>query len=89
MIGLGIPPLAAGLYQSERPSYMMAFLTSEQLLLGFQPHVRESIPQFSVLLQNYATLFLPVVFALLVGINMQVWRVSRINWIFIFGLLFL
>jgi len=65
---LGIPPLAAGLYES------------------FQPHVRESIPYFSALLQNYATLFIPVVFALLIGVNMQVWRLARINWVFIFEL---
>ena len=51
---------------------------------AFQPVVRENLP-WDALLYVYATFLVPVLFALLVGINIWVWTRSRINYQFIFG----
>lgn len=51
----------------------------------FQPHTREALPQWNVLLYVYGLLLVPVLFTLLVGINLLVWANARINYAFIFG----
>ncbi|KAI0035804.1 SPX domain-containing protein [Vararia minispora EC-137] len=55
------------------------------IVQSFKPHVREQIPGWDSLLYIYATFLVPVVLALLVGINLAVWTWTRINYIFIFG----
>lgn len=52
---------------------------------SFQQHTREEIPAWDGLLFVYSIFLVPVVFALLVGLNLQVWSQSRINYVFIFG----
>ena len=55
-------------------------------LLAFHPAVREAAPQWEVLLYVYATPLIPVLFSLLVGLNIPTWSINRINYQFIFGL---
>jgi hypothetical protein len=52
---------------------------------GYQPSTRAEIPVWSGLLVVYATLFVPVLFSLMVAINILVWTKVRINHAFIFG----
>ncbi|KAI5121712.1 hypothetical protein M0805_002105 [Coniferiporia weirii] len=56
------------------------------LYKSFQPDVRASLPSWNALLYIYGTLMLPVLFSLLVGLNIWVWNRSRINYQFIFEL---
>lgn len=72
---------------SEYPSDL---LLSRQLLTssfhtGFQPHTRSAIPGWDALLFIYGIFLIPVLFALLVGVNLVVWARTRINYVFIFG----
>lgn len=67
-LGLAMPALISGLYQS------------------FQQQTRHQIPAWDGLLLVYATIFVPVLFSLLVAINILVWTKVRINHVFIFGL---
>lgn len=50
-----------------------------------QPDIQERVPGWSSLLQIYLAFFIPVVFGLLVSLNIIVWAYVRINYIFIFG----
>ena len=52
---------------------------------GFQTSTRAEIPSWDALLIVYATMFIPVLFSLMVGINIFVWDKVRINHVFIFG----
>ena len=52
---------------------------------AFQRELRESIP-WDALLYVYATLFVPTIFLLLIGVNLGVWVDNRINYQFIFGM---
>lgn len=49
-------------------------------------HTRETLPSWSVLLYIYAIFGMPVLLALLVGVNINVWAHERINYPFIFEL---
>ena len=67
-----------------------AFIPRSLLLLaedrlGFQSSARAEIPAWSALLVVYATIFIPVLFAVLIGINVLVWTKLRLNHVFIFG----
>jgi len=53
--------------------------------LVFQHQTREAIPAWDTLLFLYGVLLVPVLFSVLVGINILVWSKSRINYVFIFG----
>lgn len=53
--------------------------------LAFQQSTRDQIPVWSGLLIVYATIFIPVLFSLLVAINILVWSKVRVNHVFIFG----
>lgn len=57
----------------------------ERVLLGFQPDTLQAIPGRDGLLFVYAIFLVPVLFSLLVGMNILVWSRSRINYVFIFG----
>lgn len=46
---------------------------------------REALPTWEVLLYLYSVLVLPVIFSLLVGLNLAAWASARINYVFIFG----
>lgn len=56
-----------------------------RLRTGFQEDTREAIPGWDGLLFVYSVFLVPVVFVLLVGLNLAVWSNSRINYVFIFG----
>jgi len=47
--------------------------------------VRGRIPGWDSLLFIYGSLVIPVILAILIGINLTVWTWTRINYIFIFG----
>ncbi|KAJ7683001.1 SPX domain-containing protein [Mycena rosella] len=51
---------------------------------SFQQSTRDAIPGWSGLLFIFGVLALPVIFALLVGLNLLVWARARINYVFIF-----
>ncbi|CAE7131059.1 unnamed protein product, partial [Rhizoctonia solani] len=51
-----------------------------------QAEAREQVPEWPSLLQVYAALSIPVIFVLLVGLNLVAWAQARINFVFIFGL---
>ncbi|KDN50195.1 hypothetical protein RSAG8_01531, partial [Rhizoctonia solani AG-8 WAC10335] len=51
-----------------------------------QKEAREEVPEWQSLLQVYAALSIPVMFVLLVGLNLVAWAQARINFVFIFGL---
>lgn len=53
--------------------------------VAFRPNTHVDISQWGPLLQVYLALLLPVVFILLIGLNIIVWARSRINHVFIFG----
>jgi len=50
-----------------------------------QQSTRKALPTWEVLLYLYSVLVLPVVFSLLVGLNLAAWASARINYVFIFG----
>lgn len=54
--------------------------------VGFRQSTRDAIPGWDGLLFIYGVLAVPVVFALLVGLNLLVWARARINYVFIFEL---
>ena len=53
--------------------------------LGYQPSIRNAFPAWDQLLFIYAILGVPVLFSILVGLNLLVWARLRINYGFIFG----
>ncbi|KAG9123684.1 hypothetical protein FRC07_014276 [Ceratobasidium sp. 392] len=71
-------------------SGMLLGLSIPALAMGiyyaFQEERRQQIPEWAALLQIYAALCIPVVFSLLIGLNLIVWARARINFIFIFEL---
>ncbi|KAG9081541.1 hypothetical protein FRC06_005512, partial [Ceratobasidium sp. 370] len=71
-------------------SGMLLGLALPALAMGiyyaFQAERREEIPEWAALLQVYAALCIPVIFSLLVGLNLIAWARARINFIFIFEL---
>ena len=52
---------------------------------GFLQSTKDRIPAWGGLLFVYAAIFIPVLFSLLVAINILVWTKLRINHVFIFG----
>jgi hypothetical protein len=56
-----------------------------RIVLGFQAETREAIPAWNALLQVYGGFVLPLIFAMLITINMTAWQRARINYVFIFG----
>ncbi|KAF8220925.1 EXS-domain-containing protein [Tricholoma matsutake] len=55
------------------------------LYLSFQTETRNAIPGWNGLLFMYGVLLVPVLFGLLLGLNLLVWARSSINYVFIFG----
>ncbi|KAF4583455.1 hypothetical protein EYR38_002206 [Pleurotus pulmonarius] len=53
---------------------------------SFLRETRDEIPGWDALLFVYGMLLIPVLFSLLVGLNLLVWSRSRINYVFIFGM---
>lgn len=56
------------------------------LYLSFQTETRNAIPGWNGLLFMYGVLLVPVLFGLLLGLNLLVWARSSINYVFIFEL---
>ncbi|KAF7351257.1 SPX and EXS domain-containing protein 3 [Mycena sanguinolenta] len=54
------------------------------LYKSFQPSVRDSIPGWDGLLFVYGVFLIPVVFSVLLGLNITAWSRARINYVFIF-----
>ena len=61
------------------------FQSSTEDCSAFQKSTRDDLQGWDALLLVYATLFVPVVFSLMVGTNILVWTKLRINHTFIFG----
>lgn len=59
---------------------------SQGLVRVFQTDVQQAIPAWDILLFVYGVLLIPVLFSLLVGVNLLVWAEARINYSFIFEL---
>ncbi|KAI0792468.1 SPX domain-containing protein [Abortiporus biennis] len=57
----------------------------DAVYLSFQADTRAAIPGWDGLLFVYSIFLVPVVFSLLVGLNLAVWSIARINYVFIFG----
>lgn len=79
--------LSSGVNIWDRRKYVSTFNLLHVLnvfLQGFQPETRAQIP-WDALLYIYASLFIPVLLSLFVGLNILVWKESRINYGFIFG----
>ncbi|OAX34316.1 hypothetical protein K503DRAFT_456002 [Rhizopogon vinicolor AM-OR11-026] len=55
------------------------------LILSQQGSTRLLLPSWDILLFIYSILLIPVLLALLVGLNLVVWARERINYVFIFG----
>lgn len=53
---------------------------------SFNEQTRNEMPGWGVLLFMYGVIFVPVLFALAVGINILAWNRARINYVFIFEL---
>jgi xenotropic and polytropic retrovirus receptor 1 len=83
-VGLSIPALISGIYEGEIPASFRG-CTQHNNSSACQPDVQERVPGWSSLLQIYLAFFIPVVFGLLVSLNVIVWAYVRINYIFIFG----
>jgi hypothetical protein len=82
---------------STRTHHFSAFRAGVYLGLGipalfqglvrvFQTDTQQAVPAWDMLLFVYGIILIPVLFSLLVGINMLVWAESRINYSFIFEL---
>lgn len=85
LIGVGLPALAAGIYQS-KSSMSFHRHSLDFILPGTLDISYDSIEAFDALLYIYGVLFIPVCFSLLVGLNVVVWARSRVNYSFIFGM---
>lgn len=85
LIGVGLPALAAGIYQS-KSSMSFHRHSLDFILPGSLDISYDSIEAFDALLYIYGVLFIPVCFSLLVGLNVVVWARSRVNYSFIFGM---
>lgn len=51
-----------------------------------RPAVQQELPYWRALLEVYSALAIPVVFSLLIGLNMITWARKRLNYVFIFEL---
>ena len=72
-------------YFSQLLPFMYKPLYTNDVPTGFQSDTRAAIPGWDGLLYIYSIFLVPVLFVLLVGLNMGVWSSSRINYVFIFG----
>lgn len=85
MIGAAIPAVVVGFYQG-------MICMSPQLphtdvpYIAFQPDTQARMPNCWPLMEVYATLAIPVIFSLLVGLNILAWSRKRLNYAFIFEL---
>ncbi len=90
-LGLAVPALVSGIYQSTSPISMTcmsdhhAYTPTWRVFAGFQADTRAAIAGWDGLMFIYAILFVPAFFCLLVGANLLVWERARINYVFIFG----
>jgi len=85
MLGTAIPAFVVGLYESEFSHRLLGRTFLMHVLIGLQQETRDTIPGWDGLLFFYGILFIPVLFSILVGLNLLVWARSRINYTFIFG----
>ncbi|KAG9046374.1 hypothetical protein FS837_004550 [Tulasnella sp. UAMH 9824] len=51
-----------------------------------RPELQQAMPYWRVMLEIYSALAIPVVFSLLIGLNMIAWARKRLNYVFIFEL---
>ena len=83
-LGLGIPALFQGLVRGTIFCSYQLMVDHEHFLV-FQTDTQQAVPAWDMLLFVYGIILIPVLFSLLVGINLLVWAESRINYSFIFG----
>ena len=85
-LGLAFPAIAGGCYlcRNIQDYSMVSFWTP---FVAFQQQTRGSLPSWNILLFIYSILLVPVLLALLIGVNVFVWAHSRINYVFILSAL--
>lgn len=86
-LGLAVPALIDGLYNGQlgRLFLLLRDQFDGMLFLASQPSTKIGLPSWEVLLYLYGVVFLPLMFALLVGLNLAGWASARINYVFMFG----
>ncbi|KAF8155818.1 hypothetical protein B0H34DRAFT_659437, partial [Crassisporium funariophilum] len=85
LIGLAIPAVIDGLVKGMAQKQNSNNDGDADDFLVFQEETRIAIPAWDILLYLYGVILVPVLFTLLVGVNLLVWSMSRINYVFIFG----
>jgi len=87
--GLALPALVSGIYQSAFRFRLLIRVVCHAISLfvqtGYQPNTRAEIPGWDALLFLYSILVIPVLFSVLVGLNILVWSQSKIDYVSIFG----
>lgn len=86
-LGLALPAIAAGCYLCENSILRPVIILTS--LVAFDHYTRETFPTWSVLLFIYSVPLVPILMAVLIGVNILVWVRSRINYVFIFSALLL
>jgi hypothetical protein len=88
LLGSSVPALIAGLSRCmfSSATFRKTLPHSSSVCAGFQETTRAAIPGWDGLLIVYAVFMIPVVSALLIGLNLLVWSHFQINYPFIFGL---
>jgi hypothetical protein len=84
LVGVAIPAFAAGVYCSAL-FIATALVSLCQLLPGTLEGTRQQIKSWDALLFIYGLFFVPVLFSMLIGLNVLVWAQCRVNYTFIFG----
>jgi hypothetical protein len=77
--------MIAGIYAGWSDEWLVQYISELMKMIAYQHETRQRIPAWSSLLQIYLGFFIPVMFGLLVSLNIVVWAYVRINYVFIFG----
>lgn len=85
-LGLSVPALVVGFYQGMSLVNHTPSRPHRIISLAFRSETHRRLPIWWALLEVYATFGIPVVGALLIGLNMLAWSSKRLNYVFIFGL---
>lgn len=84
-LGLSIPALVIGLVEGKVFEGLWPNCQFKTCSQAFKNSKRNANSAWSALLFVYGVFFVPVIFSLLVGLNIVAWSSTRINYVFIFG----
>ncbi|KAG8954239.1 hypothetical protein FRC04_000461 [Tulasnella sp. 424] len=76
-------------FSTFRSGLLIGFAIPALIIGSYQasrPAVKQELPYWGALLEVYSALAIPVVFSLLIGLNMITWAKKRLNYVFIFEL---